>query len=60
MRLELSRFVEGDLDDIACYSAQDNPRRAVSYIREVRADYITSARIRCSISSAPTLERKRA
>ena len=39
MRLELSRFVEGDLDDIACYIAQDNPRCAVSFIREVRARF---------------------
>jgi plasmid stabilization system protein ParE len=39
MRLELSRFVESDLDDIAGYIAQDNPRRAVSFIQEIRAKF---------------------
>ena len=39
MRLELSRFVEGDLDDIANYIAQDNPRRAVTFIREIGAKF---------------------
>jgi plasmid stabilization system protein ParE len=29
MRLELSSFIEGDLDDIAELIAVDNPRRAV-------------------------------
>jgi len=37
MRLEVSRFIEGDLDDIASYIAQDNPRRAVTFIRDIRA-----------------------
>jgi toxin ParE1/3/4 len=36
MRLELSSFVEGDLDTIADYIAQDNPTRAVSFLREIR------------------------
>jgi toxin ParE1/3/4 len=35
-QLELSSFVEGDLDTIADYIAQDNPTRAVSFIREIR------------------------
>jgi plasmid stabilization system protein ParE len=39
MRLELSRFVESDLDDIAGYIAQDTPRRAVSFIQEIRAKF---------------------
>lgn len=39
MRLELSRFVEGDLDDIANYIAQDNPRRAVTFIQDIRAKF---------------------
>jgi plasmid stabilization system protein ParE len=39
MRLELSRFVESDLDDIAGYIADDNPRRAVSFIQEIRAKF---------------------
>lgn len=37
MRVEFSRFVEGDLDAIANYIAQDNPRRAVSFIQEIGA-----------------------
>jgi plasmid stabilization system protein ParE len=39
MRLELSAFVEGDLDDIASHIAEDNPRRAVGFIREIRAKF---------------------
>jgi plasmid stabilization system protein ParE len=39
MQLELSRFVESNLDDIAEYIAQDNPRRAVTFIREIRAKF---------------------
>jgi len=40
MRLELSRFVEGDLDDIAGFIAQDNPRRAVTFIQDIRAKFM--------------------
>ena len=40
MRLEVSRFIEGDLDDIASYIAQDNPRRAVTFIKEIRAKFL--------------------
>lgn len=39
MRLELSRFVESDLDDIADYIAQDNPRRAITFIQEIQAKF---------------------
>jgi plasmid stabilization system protein ParE len=39
MRLELSRFVEADLDEIADYIAQDNPRRAVTFVREIGAKF---------------------
>ena len=39
MRLELSRFIEADLDDIASYIAQDNPRRAVTLIQDIRAKF---------------------
>ena len=39
MRLELSRFIEGDLDDIASYVAQDNPRRAITFIEDIRAKF---------------------
>jgi toxin ParE1/3/4 len=35
MRVELSSFVEGDLDAIADYIAQDNPTRAMSFLREI-------------------------
>lgn len=36
MRLELSPFVEGDLEEIGDFIALDNPVRAVSFIREIR------------------------
>ena len=36
MRLEFSLWVEGDLDTIADFIAQDNPQRAVTFIREIR------------------------
>ena len=39
MRLELSRFVEGDLDDITNFIAQDNPRRALTFIAEIRTKF---------------------
>lgn len=39
MRLELSPFIEGDLDEIAMYIAEDNPRRAVTFIREIQAKF---------------------
>ncbi|WP_239461505.1 type II toxin-antitoxin system RelE/ParE family toxin [Occallatibacter savannae] len=39
MRLELSRFVESDLDAIASFIAEDNPPRAISFIREIRAKF---------------------
>ncbi len=35
MRVELSRFIEEDLDTIA----QDNPARAVSFIQEIREKF---------------------
>jgi toxin ParE1/3/4 len=36
MRVEFSRWVESDLEAIGDFIAQDNPRRAVSFIREIR------------------------
>jgi plasmid stabilization system protein ParE len=36
MRVELSPYVKGDLEAIADWIAQDNPRRAVTFIREIR------------------------
>ena len=41
IRLELSGFVESDLDDIAAYIAQDNPLRAVTFLHEIRATFRT-------------------
>lgn len=40
MRLEFSRFIEGDLDDIASFIAQDTPRRAATFIRDIRAKFL--------------------
>ena len=40
MRLELSRFVEGDLEAIADFIAEDNLERAVSFIRQIRQQII--------------------
>lgn len=39
MRLEVSRFVEADLDDITAYIFQDNPRRAITFIDDIRAKF---------------------
>ena len=36
MRIELSRFVESDLEDIGDWIAEDNPRRAVTFVQELR------------------------
>jgi toxin ParE1/3/4 len=44
MRLEISRFIEGDLDEVAGYIAQDNPRRAVTFIQEIRAKFLNVRR----------------
>ena len=39
MRLELSAFVESDLDEIAAFIADDNPGRAVTFIQDIRAKF---------------------
>lgn len=39
MQLELSAFVEDDLDAIAAFIAEDNPRRAVTFIRDIRTKF---------------------
>ena len=36
MRLELSAFIESDLETIADHIAVDNPARAVTFIAEIR------------------------
>jgi hypothetical protein len=51
MRVELSRFIEADLDTIAEYIAQDSPARAVSFIREIRARFRVVGQDPCSTSS---------
>lgn len=38
MRVEYSLHVEEDLDEISAYIAADNPRRAVTFIREIRIE----------------------
>ena len=40
MQLEVSRFIEGDLDEIARHIAQDNPRRAVTFIQDIREKFL--------------------
>ncbi len=40
MRIEVSSFVESDLDAIAGSIAQDNPKRALSVIQEIRAQIL--------------------
>lgn len=37
MRVEFSAFVESDLTAIADYIAADNPTRAVTFVKEIRA-----------------------
>lgn len=39
MRLELSAFVETDLDEIAAFIADDNSGRAVTFIQDIRAKF---------------------
>lgn len=39
MRLELSALVESDLEAIADWIAEDNPRRALTFIREIREEF---------------------
>jgi toxin ParE1/3/4 len=40
VRIEVSSFVEADLDAIAGSIAQDNPRRALSFIRQIREEIL--------------------
>jgi plasmid stabilization system protein ParE len=39
MQLELSHYIEGDLDGVADYIAQDNPIRAVTFIQDIRTKF---------------------
>ncbi|AYB48319.1 plasmid stabilization protein [Candidatus Williamhamiltonella defendens] len=38
-RLDISSYIEGDLENIADYISQNNPRRAVTFIRELRKKF---------------------
>lgn len=53
MRLKLSRFIESDLDDIANEIAQDSPRRAVTFIQDIRAKFHEIRHNRYFINPAP-------
>lgn len=37
MRVELSRWIDGDLESIADYIAADSPRHALEFLRKLRA-----------------------
>jgi len=37
--IELSPYIESDLEAIAEWIAQDNPTRAVSFVREIREEF---------------------
>jgi toxin ParE1/3/4 len=39
VRFQLSPLIKKDLDEIADWIAQDNPRRAVKIVRELRAEF---------------------
>lgn len=55
IQLKLSRFIEGDLDDIANFIAQDNPRRAVTFIKQIRAKFSEIQRIPLSFQLRPDI-----
>jgi len=38
MRIEFSESIETDLEAIAEYIARDNPRRAVTFLQDIRAE----------------------
>ncbi|HSY26693.1 MAG TPA: type II toxin-antitoxin system RelE/ParE family toxin [Burkholderiaceae bacterium] len=39
MQIELSHYIEDDLDVIADFIAQDNPRRALTFIQDIRRKF---------------------
>ena len=59
MRLEISRFIEGDLDDIASYIAQDNPHRAVTFIQDIRAKFLDVQRNPLLYQLRPGIDEKK-
>ena len=44
MQIELSRYIESDLDVIADFIAQDNPGRAVTFIQDIREKFFAIQR----------------
>jgi toxin ParE1/3/4 len=44
MRLRLSHFIERDLNDIAEYIVQDNPKRALTVIENIEARFLEISR----------------
>lgn len=56
MQLELSAFVETDLDEIAAFIADDNPERAVTFTQDIRAKFrvIQRTPLLYQINSVPT------
>ena len=60
MGVELSRFVEPDLEDIADYIAQDNPERALSFLAEIRAKLVLVGNNPLRIGSGLRSAKKRA
>jgi toxin ParE1/3/4 len=39
VRVKLSRHIKGDLKEIGDWIAEDNPRRAISFIQEIRETF---------------------
>jgi plasmid stabilization system protein ParE len=56
MRVELSRFVGSDLEEIADSIAQDNPSRPSNSSRKSGMRFAGSAKVRSDISFNPTSE----
>jgi plasmid stabilization system protein ParE len=56
MILEFSSEAENDLEQIADYIAQDDPRRAVSFVRELRSKCEALLDARNSFASVPRFE----
>jgi plasmid stabilization system protein ParE len=60
MRLELSHYVESDLEAIADFIAEDSPARAVQFIREIWQKILQIGEQPCSIKCARTWVKMRA
>jgi toxin ParE1/3/4 len=56
VRIEVSSLVEGDLDEIAGYLAQDNPRWALSFLQEIREQILALGRRPLRFRLQPGLE----